>query len=242
MLAPIAEGVTDSSGKLSFSGLSDGLYLAVGYPVEIEPYYYEPSPLLMEVRSDKDSFVFDAYPKIIRVTLSDRAVAYTVRKVWLDNDDQYEARPNYVTVDIFRNEELYDTVTLNEENEWQYRWVERDEGAQWRVAERTVPADYEVMIEHNETQFLIRNRHKTVTETTTTTSTTITTTTTITTSVTTSEGTSKTTVPPTTSAPPTTTTSLPQTGQLWWPVLPLVICGLLMIAVSLMLRPGRKNE
>ena len=246
MLAPIAEGYTDSSGKLSFSGLSDGLYLAVGYPVEIEPYYYEPSPLLMEVRSDKDSFVFDAYPKIIRVTLSDRAVAYTVRKVWLDNDDLYEARPNYVTVDIFRNEELYDTVTLNEENEWEYRWAERDTAAQWRVAERVVPADYEVRIEHNETQFLIRNRHKTVTDwdegTRTTTSTTNTTTTTTTTAVTTSEGTSKTTVPPTTSVPPTTTTSLPQTGQLWWPVLPLVIGGLLMIAVSLMLRPRGKNE
>ena len=236
MLAPIAEGLTDSSGKISFGGLSDGLYLAIGYPVDIAPYYYEPSPLLMEVRSDKDSFTFDAYPKIIRVTLSDRVVSYTVKKVWLDNDDLYEARPTYVTVDIFRNEELYDTVILNEENEWKYRWVESDTGAQWRVAERAVPVDYEVRIEHNDTQFLIRNRHKTVTDwdegDRTTTVTPNITTTTMTTAVTTSEEKTKTTVPPTTSAPPVTTTGLPQTGQLWWPVLPMVIGGLLLIAIS----------
>ena len=68
------------------------------------------------------------------------------------------------------------------------------------------------------------------------------TTTTMTTAVTTSEEKTKTTVPPTTSAPPVTTTGLPQTGQLWWPVLPMVIGGLLLIAISFFFRPGRKNE
>jgi len=79
-LGALAEGSTANNGAVTFSGLDDGLYLAVGYPVEDGAYYYEPSPLLMEVRSDRSSFSFDAYPKIVRVTLSDNVTAYTVKK------------------------------------------------------------------------------------------------------------------------------------------------------------------
>ncbi|MBP3267295.1 MAG: hypothetical protein J6M07_03080, partial [Ruminococcus sp.] len=57
---------------------------------------------------------------------------------------------------------LFDTVTLNEENNWQHRWSSLENEYDWKVVERKIPVDYEVRIEYNETQYLIRNRHKTV--------------------------------------------------------------------------------
>ena len=59
---------------------------------------------------------------------------------------------------------MYDTVTLNEANNWEYRWYELDSRFEWRVVERKIPVDYEVRIEYNETQYLIRNRHNTITD------------------------------------------------------------------------------
>jgi len=236
-LEPLAAGYTDKNGYLTFGGVTTGLYLAVGYPVEIEPYYYEPSPLVIEVSADSSDYHFDAYPKIVRMTMSDGVKSYTVKKVWVDDNNSFDVRPVNITVDLFRDEELYDTVTLSEENNWQYSWLSLETSYQWRVAERQVPENYEVMIEHNETQFLIRNRHKKVTDGGTVTRTTTTTTVTVTTSTSTVTGTSKTT-------PPTTTTTkekIPQTGQLWWPVLPLAIGGMLLVLTGLMLRPKRQE-
>lgn len=158
-IQPLATGVTDANGKVVFSGLENGLYLAVGKRLRKDPYTYISTPLLLEI-SDKDqSFSFDAYPKIVRATLSSEATSHTVKKVWLDYDNNFEARPTYVTVDLFRDEELFDTVTLNEENNWEHKWVSLDSDHEWRVVERKIPVNYIVRIEYNETQYLILNRH-----------------------------------------------------------------------------------
>lgn len=262
---PLAEGTTDENGRLVFSGLSNGLYLAVGFPVKQLPFTYEPSPLLLEVRDDVEDLTFNAFPKIVRATLSEGARGYTVRKVWIDDNDLFEARPTYVTVDLFRNGELYDTVTLNESNNWEHRWYSLDIEYQWRVAERVIPVRYQVRVERNETQFLIRNRYETisdwgeVTRTTKTTTSGTVTTTSFTTAITTSDdvstdrvtgvNVSQTTVPirttgdslSTASAPPETTSrsDLPQTGQLWWPVLPLVVGGAVLVFIGFLMRSGK---
>ena len=270
-VVPLAEKTTDENGELVFSGISSGLYLAIGYPVKQPPFTYEPSPLLLEVTDGGDNFRFDAYPKIIRVTLAEGARGYTVKKVWVDENDLFEARPTYVTVDLFRNGELFDTVTLNEENNWQHRWYSLDVEYQWRVAERVVPVNYEVRIERNDYQFLIRNRHKTVegwgeVTRTTVTSLPLTTITVETSSVSTSHRDSTLTSVPTTTdfesyttgvgggdtktsftatvstSVTTSTEKLPQTGQLWWPVIPLSIGGVLLVFIGFLLRPSKKDE
>ena len=277
-IAPLAEGYSDTNGRLVFDKLSKGLYLAVGFPVKRPPFTYEPSPLLLEVRDDAENFTYDAYPKMIRATLAEGARGYMVKKVWLDDSDLFEARPAYVTVDLFRDGELFDTVTLSEANNWQHRWYSLDTEYQWRVAERTVPVNYEMRVEHNTSQFLIKNRHNTISDwgevtgiprTTTSVSVTKTTTTMTTVSNVTSVtggDISQTTFPPsissatalvstatsiTTAAMKTTTTAskddtskedLPQTGQLWWPVLPLAVGGALLVFIGFLLRSGKDDE
>lgn len=268
-IAPLAAGKTDESGELKFTGLEDGLYLATGKILQVGGVYYVPSSLLIEVRNDGTSFSYDAYPKFYYATLSEEAKTYKVKKVWVDDDDSYLARPVYVTVDLFCDGELKDTVTLSESNNWEHQWLDLDPLAEWRVAEREIPVKYGVVIDFNETQYLIKNSYgKTPiidtgedirTTMPTTTVTTITTIgggsgttvpgssavggkeTTAVTGTTTDKGQSGTTgkTPPSTTS--TTVTGLIQTGQLWWPVIPLICGGLLLIVIGIMMRP-KKDE
>ena len=246
----LSEGDTDENGTASFSSLDTGLYLAVAKSVKIGHEMYMASPLLFEVKAD-DSGESRIFPKMYsNSTLAGVEDYYTVKKVWVDNDDRAQRRPVYVTVDLFCNDELADTITLNEENDWQYRWENLDPEAEWRVVEREIPVKYEVIIDYNSTQYLIKNTYNpsrktsggTGTATTTTTTSTTTTTTTVTTTalVTTDK---KSTLPPreTTTATSAKEPKLPQTGQLWWPIFPLTAGGLVFLVAGLII-PNRKDD
>lgn len=249
----LSEGDTDENGTASFSSLDTGLYLAVAKSVKIDHNMYKASPLLFEVKAD-DSGESRIFPKMYsNSTLAGVEDYYTVKKVWVDNDDRAKRRPVYVTVDLFCNEELADTITLNEENNWQYRWENLDPEAEWRVVEREIPVKYEVIIDYNSTQYLIKNTYNpsrktsggTGTATTSTTQPTTTTTTATTTTVTTAAlmttDKNTTTQPTTTTATSAKEPKLPQTGQLWWPIFPLTAGGLVFLAAGLIV-PNRKDD
>ena len=186
--------------------------------------------------------------------------------MWVGDEAAAEDRPVDITVDLYKGEVIDDTVVLDESNNWQYRWVDLEDGYDWHVVERNIPVDYEVSIDFNETQYLIKNSY--VGSKTTTTTTSLTTTGS---GTTTSHGDGSTTVSSSgststtyTSAvsttvsggttPPATTSGnngggngggggkIPQTGQLWWPVIPLTLGGLLLIAVGFMARPKRRSD
>ena len=120
-------------------------------------------------------------------------------------------------------------VTLSAENDWEYRWDTLDVQSEWLVAEREIPVDYEVMIDYNQSQFLIRNtyHHSQETEVTTTPP-------------------AVTTATTATTPPPQITTTAPeklvQTGQLWWPVLPLSLGGVVLIGAGISMRSGKKKD
>ena len=247
-IAPVGKGETDKNGELKFSGLSSGIYLAVGRTLNIGNTFYVPSSLLLEADEKDTSFSYDAYPKFSYATLSGSVASYTVRKVWINDTPESIAHPTYVTVDLFRNEEIYDTIVLNEENNWSYQWNDLEPINDWYVVERDIPVDYSVIIDFNSTQYLIKNSYKpkdttpvitTVsTETTTTTSTDIGK---ITNTSTTATATTMTNV----TKPTVTTTKLPpltQTGQLWWPVLPLGAGGILLISLGTLIKNKKDDK
>ena len=226
----LAENVTDNDGNVVFEGLDKGLYLAVAKKVQKEPITYMATPLLFEIKEDGSAE--EAFPKIYSViTLHGQVSSYTVKKVWADNDDSFKARPVNVTVDLFKDGELYDTVVLDEASNWQHRWNTLDLDAEWRVVERSIPVKYAVLVDYNSKQFLIKNSYapdifidggeytKTTAAVTTTT------------------------ISTSTSAAATTTGSgLPQTGQLWWPVLPLALGGITLICIGLLTRKKNGDE
>ena len=240
-IPPINSGETGENGELTFSGLSSGLYLAVGRTLKVGSKYYVPSSLLLEA-SDKDvSFSYDAYPKFFYATLGNTIGSYTVRKVWVNDSADNAAHPTYVTVDLYCNGELNDTVTLNEENNWEYRWKELDPTNNWHVAERDIPVDYTVIIDFNSTQYLIKNSYKSTGTSSSITTTTTSTTTSSVTGVTTTTVITHTNI----TKPPTTTSALPplaQTGQLWWPVIPLSAGGLILISLGSLIKTKKDDK
>ena len=227
-IAPVSQGQTDDNGELAFRGLDNGLYLAAGKNLQVGNTCYIPSTLLLEVNNADAGLDYDAYPKFSYTDLSGQERKYTVRKVWIDEDNAYQKRPSDLTIDLYKDDALSETVILNEGNNWEYAWVAPEDGAEWKAVEREIPEQYSVMIDYNSWQFLIRNTFEPVPQTTTT------------------SGTETTTVTTSTTAPPvttvTTTTKLVQTGQLWWPVLPLSLGGVILVGAGIAMRSGKKKH
>ncbi len=244
---PVDTQVAYSSGKITFTGLQDGVYLIAGERLSSGRYIYTPIPMLIEVKDGERVTSYAKISKSDKPTLD--AAVYRVKKVWQYDDSYIQLRPVRIQVEIYRDNVLVETVELNDKNNWTYDWT-GDTSAVWRVKEIYIQGDYKVVYRNNETQYvLVNNRdiknYTTATTTSTTTSTTtdatttsrptitsdttdITTTTSqpIVTETTTSAATTKTvTTAGSTVITATTTTKpgkLPQTGQLWWPV---PVCG-----------------
>ena len=313
---PIDSGYTDENGDVTFSGLETGLYLASGKKMKYGNYGYRPSPVLVEVIEGLDQQTI--FPKFYQTSVfAEINTSYEVRKVWVDNNDAYDMRPVDITVDIYKDGEYFDTVVLNEEKNWEYRWVYNDPLVTWQVIERKIPRKYVVSVDYNSKQYLIKNSYNPDiaidwdddewwVETTTATATDIVTTeNTQTTAVTTANnaGDKNTTTTDfdgdderitSTSATAVTTNNLdnstdtqttssdsavsnytdtntttvssvttvvttivggggdsgggsgggglPQTGQLWWPVIPLSLGGILFIFIGIKLKPQKENN
>lgn len=152
--------VTDAAGNASFSAMTPGLYLVNGMQVEIEGGYCRFAPFVINLPglAEDDTWNYDvrAIPKYTFYEITSDPVEYTVVKLWKDSGFE-ENRPDYVEVDIYRNQELAETVKLSEENGWQYRWTAPDDGSVWHTAERQVPEDYFVLVETNGNTFMITN-------------------------------------------------------------------------------------
>ena len=253
----LREGDTDASGRIFFEALPDGLYLAIADNITIDEMTYSSSPILFEAGRKSPSQ--DIFPKIYsQLTDENTSKVYTVKKVWVDDGDNIE-RPVNVTVDLFRDGELYDTVVLDEKNNWYYKWSSLDSSAKWIVSERYIPVNYEVSIEGDVINYIIKNTYPidvTVDDGGETTTSKVTTTAVTSTSVTNGIITSVSTVNTTTSyvtdtttgtASTTTTVSttaekLPQTGQKWLMVLLLSCGGLILLTVGLLIVPERKDN
>ncbi len=206
----INAGHIDMQGYLVFPYLKSGLYMVSGDIFNIEEVFYQPSPALIEIDTDTEDNNIEliVYPKITYALLSEINLNNIVRKIW--NDDKIE-HPS-IEVEIFRNAELFKTVTLNDENNWQYEWKDT-EAAEWRVKEKIVPPDYTVVYKSDNGKFAIENTYNGIEEVTTESPTTTVITTTV-----------------------TTEPKLPQTGQLWWPVIAMSGIGAVMIVIGIKMR------
>ena len=213
-LTEYAHGKTDENGVVRFSDIEPGLYLAVPNQLHIGYDTYYSLPLIAEVNGNEKA----VFPKIyVMSTLSGTDARYTVKKVWIDHDNEYESRPVDITVDIYNNGENFDTVTLNESNGWEYSWDARDMSPGWKVVERNIPRDYTVLIDSAQTQFLIKNSFAGTSSITTTPSASTITAASSTTSAASGSG-------------------LPQTGQPWMPVYILAAGGIGFIFLGLFLK------
>ena len=63
----------------------------------------------------------------------------TVRKVW---NTKKASHPDKVTVTLYDGNTAVETVTLNAENDWSYKWTELRDDGNWQVRETNVPRNF----------------------------------------------------------------------------------------------------
>lgn len=285
---PDATGYTDKNGDVSFGELDNGLYLAVSKGIQVGTTFYTAVPLFFEIAPVTDSD-YTVFPKVYAsLVLSGEDNMYYVKKVWEDSDNKYSARPASITVDIYKDGELNESVVLDESNDWYYSWNCDNNITDWIVAERNFPKKYKVTIEKNNHQFLIKNVYSPTIlidgdEDTNTTAVTTTATSAVNSGASDIETVTTATKKPimsedseTTSPKPVTTEEiivgavtatdsknvttkkeivntttvttaaggekLPQTGQLWWPVIIMSLCGSSLVILGFLVKPKREDK
>lgn len=161
-IEPDYSGRTDENGQVVFEGLTKGLYLIIGESVIWDGMRYDPVPFLLTVPSQDAegawNYQTEADVKYETSVPEKEETEYKVVKCWA-GDGSGNARPVQITVDILRDGVLYDTQTLNAENNWSYSWTAEDNGSVWQVVEREIPEHYTVKVEKNKTMFLLTNTY-----------------------------------------------------------------------------------
>lgn len=209
-----AAGTTNANGRVTFPGLTVGLYLLVGDTTVVEDHSYAPTPAIIMLPTLLDNDTWE-YTPTVDVKYTKTFVAQeqdiTVKKVW--SDGNRAGRPNSVKVQLLRDGEVQETVTLNKDNNWTYTWSDlagtyedsdgKTKAYTWTVNEERVPTGYTVSVSQNGNTFTVTNTYKTT--------------------------------------PPPDDSKLPQTGTLNWPIPVLTVSGLLLVVLGWCL-VSRKRE
>lgn len=227
-IAPADSGKTDKQGLLTFPDqikrLEPGLYLVLGRRHTQGGRIYDAAPFMVLLPAqdrEANDWLYDVTvnPKHdSRPEPDDDTITRRVLKIWEDEGHEKE-RPREVIVQLLRDGKVYDTVTLNADNNWRRTWKDLDDRYTWTVAEKALE-DYNVTVTREGVTFVVTNTYSGD-----------------------GSGHSSSTDSAPSSGPGTTAEfRLPQTGLLWWPVPVLLTGGLLLIVLGLLRRRRDGNE
>lgn len=217
------EGITDTNGVASFPSkgkeLAQGLYLVVGDRHVQDGYYYDATPfmvLLPAINAEENQWDYDVKinGKFQSEKIPEEKETTTIKvlKVW-DDKGYEEYRPDEVKVELLKDGEVYDTVTLNEKNNWRYTWTDLDANAKWNMTEVKIRR-YHVEIEQEGKTFIIENTYHALWD-----------------EYMIEEEDRQ-----------NGDATLPQTGQLWWPVPLLFSIGVLCVIIGILRRKRSAHE
>lgn len=166
-ITPVAGGETNRDGHLAFSNREVGLYLVIGSRVTTgDDYTYTPIPFMVflpgedSVNNDWD-YEVTVVPKYTKdYNPPDDDDDYVSRKVLKKWDDEgYETlRPTEVIVQLLKDGKVYDTQTLNKDNNWRYAWDNLNADYEWEVIEKEVEG-YAVSIMRSGITFTVTNKY-----------------------------------------------------------------------------------
>lgn len=160
---PAAENTlkTDSAGVATFNQLKDGLYLAVVAPYQGNVLTCQTAAMLVALpnvhKPAADQRTLSIEPK------ADCAVPPTttisVTKVWKDKDQS--KRPESVTMNLLQDGKIYDSIMLNNANDWKYTWKGLQTKHEYTVVEANVPGNYTALIDRENNDYTVTNTAKT---------------------------------------------------------------------------------
>lgn len=149
---PSQSKITNNEGQVNFENLELGLYLVkqtnnvLGYS-NIDPF-------LVNIPKDMDNkWVYDikALPKTDIIRLMD----ITVEKKW--DVIGSENTPSSVTIELLKNNEVIDTITLSKDNNWTHTWKQIPESDEYLVKEINIPDQYTPTYRQEGNKFIVTN-------------------------------------------------------------------------------------
>lgn len=217
-IVPDFQGKTDESGFLKADGLMPGLYLVCGEQTTVGSYVYTVDPFFVFLQNGDEMTGVLAEPKSSKKPIpgENDTVSRKVLKIWED-DGQEDMRPQEVLIQLLSDGKIYDTVVLNEKNNWRYTWNNLSDQHVWSVTEANIPDGYKMKTDVIGATFTVTNTY------------------------------SPDEPPPIQPEKPDNPNpsdypdepekpddsgKLPQTGLLWWPVPILMLFGLLFLVVG----------
>lgn len=159
---PAAENTlkTDSAGVATFNQLKDGLYLAVVAPYQGNVLTCQTAAMLVVLpnvhKNAAEQRTLSIEPK------ADCAVPPTtisVTKVWKDKDQS--KRPESVTMNLLQDGKIYDSIMLNNANDWKYTWKGLQTKHEYTVVEANVPGNYTALVDRENNDYTVTNTAKT---------------------------------------------------------------------------------
>lgn len=161
-IAPVTSGTTGADGTLTVSHLTPGLYLAAAQNFSQGGYDYVMEPFLAAL-ADQDAAVTATakFSRSRQPSNDNKPTKETVERKVLKSWKGEGAHPDAVTVQLLKNGAVYDTVTLNDANNWRHTWSELDKYENgtlidWQVTETAVPG-YKVSVSQEGVTFLVTN-------------------------------------------------------------------------------------
>jgi len=175
-MSPLDTGKTAANGSLTFPtagtvSMKPGLYLVIGDVFYQSTSFVTAEPFLVSLPvldEQNNTWLYDGtvLPKsTVTPIIPDIKEDIKVIKVWEDSGYEY-SRPADVTAVLLRNGKEYDSVILNQDNNWTHRWTGLDADYVWSVIEETVPDGYTVSVRKEGITFVITNTYHPEIETT----------------------------------------------------------------------------
>lgn len=163
-IAPYDRGSTDATGTLSFPSqaarMETGLYLVLGERHVQGSTMYDAEPfmiMLPTVDKQANEWVYSmtVLPKHESQPVPVEPVSLKVLKVWDDKGNE-AIRPKEITVQLLKDGDVFDSVTLSAANNWRYTWDELDGKSTWTVTEKELEG-YTVSVTREGITFVVTN-------------------------------------------------------------------------------------
>lgn len=157
-LTPTATAVTNDDGTAVFADLETGLYFITGEVFHGPESFYIPYDYLVCLpdRLEDDTWNYNVVSNVKwEKTPDSDPIDLQALKVWSDSSTELHA-DDKVTVELYKNGELFDTQILSKDNDWKYDWTGLYGGAAWTVKEKEV-SGYSSTVERKGDCFVVTN-------------------------------------------------------------------------------------
>lgn len=150
-IKPNIKGYFNENGVFAIDGLEGKLLLIKAGDFYKNNILYKAIPQVID--SSRIGSLEIVETKYEFETPKDSSVTYTVKKEWFEEKNIHH---NEISVNIFHNGVVYDTIYLSDENNWTYQWQGADDNY-WYVKENEIPEGYTVSYSQDSNVFKITN-------------------------------------------------------------------------------------